>query len=85
MENKRGRVGRPKGFKVSDETKAKVSKAMKYYYANMTDEQKKVREICNNIKSEVYSRAMREYYTNLQKKLITWYNITNLMSKSLST
>lgn len=67
MENKR-RVGRPKGYKVSEETKARISESMKCYYANMTDEQKKVREICNNIKSEVYSRAMREYYNNLTNK-----------------
>ncbi len=68
MENKRGKVGRPKGFRVSDQTKARISKSMKCYYANMTDEQKKVRENCNAIKSEVYSRAMREYYTNLLNK-----------------
>ena len=67
MENKR-RVGRPKGYKVSEETKARISKSMKCYYANMTDEQKKVRENCNAIKSEVYSRAMREYYINLTNK-----------------
>jgi len=67
MENKR-RVGRPKGYKVSEETKARISKQMRYYYANMTDEQKRVRAKCNEIKSEVYSRAMREYYNNLTNK-----------------
>ena len=68
MENKRGKVGRPKGYKVSEETKARISKQMRYYYANMTDEQKRVRDKCNEIKSEVYSRAMREYYNNLTNK-----------------
>ena len=68
MENKRGKVGRPKGYKVSDETKARISKQMRYYYANMTDEQKRVRDKCNNIKAEVYRKAMREYYTNLENK-----------------
>jgi len=68
MENKRGKVGRPKGYKVSDETKARISKGMRYYYENMTDEQKKVRDKCNSIKAEVYRKAMREYYTNLLNK-----------------
>ena len=68
MENKRGKVGRPKGYKVTEETKARISKGMRYYYANMTDEQMKVREKCNAIKSEVYSKAMRDYYTNLLNK-----------------
>ena len=66
MENKRGKVGRPKGYKVTEETKSRISKGMRYYYENMTDEQKRVRDKCNEIKSEVYSRAMREYYNNLQ-------------------
>jgi len=66
MENKRGKVGRPKGYKVTEETKSRISKGMRYYYENMTDEQKRVRDKCNEIKSEVYSMAMREYYNNLQ-------------------
>ena len=66
MENKRGKVGRPKGYKVTEETKARISKGMRYYYANMTDEQMKVRDACNSIKAEVYRKAMREYYNNLQ-------------------
>ena len=41
---------------------------MRYYYANMSDEQKRVRDKCNSIKAEVYRKAMRDYYTNLENK-----------------
>lgn len=57
--------GRPKGYKVSAATKARISKGMKYYYANMTKEQQHIRNNCNRIKSELYRKAMQEYYHDL--------------------
>ena len=58
-------VGRPKGYKVSAATKARISKGMKYYYANMTKEQEHIRNNCNRIKAELYRKAMQEYYHDL--------------------
>lgn len=58
-------VGRPKGYKVSEQTKERISKGMKYYYANMTKEQQHIRNNCNKIKAELYRKAMQEYYHDL--------------------
>lgn len=63
MENKRN-VGRPRGYKCSDETKAKISKGMKIYYANMTPKQKEYRDACNRRKGELFRQAWEEYYNN---------------------
>lgn len=66
MDNKK-RVGRPSGYRCSDATKAKISESMLNYYSHMTDQQKKVRERCNKIKSDLYKEAIKEYYNNLDK------------------
>ena len=60
------KVGRPKGYKVSEESKQKMSYSMKYYYEHMTDKQKQVREECNKNKSIVYQKAMQLYYDHLK-------------------
>lgn len=56
------KIGRPKGFKVSEESKKKASNTMKNYYENMTPKQKQIRDNCNKMKSEVYHKAMELYY-----------------------
>ena len=58
-------VGRPKGYKVSAETKARISKGMKYYYQHMTKVQQHIRNNCNRVKAELYRKAMQEYYHDL--------------------
>lgn len=71
MENTK-QVGRPKGYKVTDETRAKISKGMKEYYTNMTPTQRRVRERCNEIKRIAYAKAIKEYYEFLENNL--WEN-----------
>jgi hypothetical protein len=50
------KVGRPKGYRCSKETKERISKSMVKYYLNMTDEQKDTRQRCNKFKSDVFKK-----------------------------
>ena len=45
------KIGRPKGFKVSEESKKKASNTMKNYYENMTPKQRQIRDNYNKMKS----------------------------------
>lgn len=65
MEKTKNKVGRPKGYRYSEQQKQQISDSMKNYYANMTDEQRKNRETCNNRKHEIYQIGLKHYYNEL--------------------
>lgn len=64
MIERKNKVGRPLGYRCSDETKGRISQGVKHYYANMTPQQKKIREQCNKIRSLLYHKVMDDFYNN---------------------